>query len=158
MNQGTPGFAAPEARILVVDDLAINIRLIKELMSPCGVKTYASLSGARAVEMVRRERYDLVFMDMMMPEMDGLETVSRIRALGQGDGAGDIAEYFRRLPIVLLSASGFEGRDETLARLGVSDFIVKPIVAARLFGVLERLLPPGKIIAADGPGAADPPA
>ena len=130
-------FSAPDAKILVVDDLAVNIRFIKELLSPCGIKTYACLSGARAVEMVQRERYDLVLMDMMMPEMDGLETVSRIRALGSG---GEADEYFRRLPIVLLSANEIEGHDETLARLGINECMLKPINVAKLFTVLEKLL------------------
>ena len=134
-----PRFTAPDAKSLVVDDFSINIRLIKELVGPYGIKTYASLSGARAVEMVQRERYDLVFMDVMMPEMDGLETVSRIRALGDGDAA----EYFRRLPIVLLSANKVEG---PLAELGVSGFMVKPIVVAGLFDILEKLLPSEKIL------------
>jgi len=143
MSQVTPRFTAPEAKILVVDDLAINIRFIKKLMSPCGIKTYASLTGARAIEMVQRERYDLVFMDMMMPEMDGLETVSHIRALGEGGGSGDLAEYFRHLPIVLLSANEIKEPPE---RLGVSDCMVKPIIVAKLFNIIERLLPPRKII------------
>ncbi|MCL2192177.1 MAG: response regulator [Treponema sp.] len=135
-----PKFTAPGAKILVVDDLAINIRFIKELMNPYGIKTYACLNGARAVEMVQKERYDLIFMDMMMPEMDGLETISHIRELGAGD------EYFRQLPIVLLSASEVEGQGKTLAQLGINYRMVKPIAAAKLFEVLERLLPSEKIL------------
>jgi len=142
----SPRFTAQNVKVLVVDDLAINIRFIKELMNPCGIKTYACLSGARAVEMVQRERYDLVFMDMMMPEMDGLETVSRIRALGAGDRQDGDAEYFRQLPIVLFSANEITGQDETLARLGISDCMEKPVAVAKLFDILERLLPPEKIL------------
>jgi len=148
-----PRFAAPSAKILVVDDLAANIRFLKELMSPCGAKTYAALSGARAIEMMQKERYDIVFMDMMMPEMDGLETIARMRELGAGgiDGAnasGMTAERFRQAPVVLVSASEIDAQDEAIAPLGVSGCLSKPIDAAKLFGILERLLPREKIIPA----------
>jgi len=141
----SPRFTAPSAKILAVDDLAANIRFLKELMSPCLVKTYASLSGARAIEMIQKERYDLVFMDILMPEIDGLETISRIRSLGAGR-TDDEGAYFQRLPIVLLSANEIDERDEALARIGVSDCMVKPIVVAKLFDILERLLPAEKVV------------
>ena len=141
-----PCFAAPSAKVLVVDDLAANIRLLKDLMGPCGVKTYVALNGTRAIEMMQKERYDIVFMDMMMPEMGGLETIARIRALGANDLADAESEYFREVPIVPVSANELDARDETFARFGVSNYMAKPIDVEKLFDILERLLPREKII------------
>ena len=139
-SNGSPRFTAPEAKVLIVDDVPTNVRVVKEVMSPCGVKVYVSLSGAKAVEMVQKGRYDLVFMDQMMPEMDGMEAVRRIRALGGGD------DYFSKLPIVLLTANEATETEETLDRQGINGWITKPVNPVEIFGLLEKLLPAEKII------------
>ena len=138
-------FTAPEAKVLVVDDLPANIRIVKELMSPCGVKTFVSLSGEKAIELIQKDTFDLVFMDQMMPEMDGMETISRIRALAEN--GGDKSGYYRTLPIVLLTANAVTETKEELDRLGINGYITKPINPARLFDTIEKLLPPEKITA-----------
>ena len=136
-------FFAPDAKILVVDDLPANIRIVKELMSPCGVKTYASLSGEKAIELIQKDTFDLVFMDQMMPEMDGMETIARIRALAEN--GGDKSGYYRTLPIVLFTANAVKETQEELGRMGINGCITKPIDPARLLGIIEKLLPPEKI-------------
>ncbi|MDR1471773.1 MAG: transporter substrate-binding domain-containing protein, partial [Synergistaceae bacterium] len=83
-------FTAPRARILIVDDLVTNLHVASGLLSPYRLKADTCTSGAEAIELVQRQEYDMVLMDHMMPEMDGVEAVKRIRALG--------GERFERLP------------------------------------------------------------
>ena len=75
-------FTAPTAKILIVDDISTNLRVAKELMNPYNMNVHTCMSGEKAVEMVKNNRYDLVFMDHMMPGMDGIEATGKIRALG----------------------------------------------------------------------------
>ena len=138
----TARFTAPEAKILIVDDLPTNIRIIQKLLGLCEVKVYISLSGANAIEMVRKESYDLILMDQMMPEMDGMETITAIRAL---EGS-----HFQKLPIVLITANTITDTDETLLQQGINGYIAKPVSAVKLFAILEKLLPPEKIIPLTG--------
>ena len=137
-----PQFTAPEAKVLIVDDTPTDIRIARELLIPCGVKVYISRSGTEAIEMVQKERYDLVFMDQMMPGMGGMEVISRIRDLSADDG------YFRNLPIVALTASTLDGLEEIFAEMGANGFITKPIDQAKLFDIIEKLLPAEKVIRA----------
>ena len=139
-----PRYRAPEAKVLVIDDMPTNIRLIKELLAPCEVKLYIALSGAKAIAMVEKEYYDLIFMDHMMPEMDGLETSSRIRALKSENS--DLSRYYRTVPIILLTANLEPGTDESLSQYGINGCITKPIDLEKLYGTIERMLPPDKII------------
>ena len=142
-------FTAPEAKVLIVDDIPANIRATKELIDPCAVKVYISLNGAKAVEMVQKEHYDLVFMDQIMPEMDGIETIAKIRALKHipGDASGGTqGDYFQKLPIVLLTANATEESEEALAQKGINGWLTKPVDPAALFDTIEKLLPAEKII------------
>ena len=139
-------FTAPEAKVLVVDDVPANIRATKEMMDPCGVKVYVSLSGAKAVEMVQKEHYDLVFMDQIMPEMDGIETIAKIRTLNHTPSDTRNDDYFQKLPIVLLTANATEESEEALALKGINGWITKPVDQVLLFDTIQKLLPAEKII------------
>ena len=110
-------FSAPAANVLVVDDISTNLRVAKELISHYDVNVHTSLSGAEAIEMVRKNHYDAVFMDHMMPEMDGLQTTAAIRALGKED------EYFRTLPVIALTANAISGQKEMFLQNGIDDFL-----------------------------------
>ena len=136
----SPGFSAPEAKILIVDDLPTDVKIATEMIHPCGAQIYAALSGAQAFEMVQNERYDLVFMDQIMPEMDGIETVSRIRSLADDDG------YFHNLRIVVITASTLDGLEESFSSQGIDGFITKPVNQEKLFEIIKKLLPADKII------------
>jgi CheY-like chemotaxis protein len=140
MANGQPHFTAPTAKVLVVDDLPTNIRLVKELLNLCGIKTYVSLSGAKAIEMIQKERYDLVFMDQEMPEMDGIKTIAAIRDMNGNDN------YFCDLPIVMLTANETLETDEELAQKGINGYLTKPLDTEKLFSTLEKLLPADKVI------------
>ncbi|ULQ60565.1 response regulator [Brucepastera parasyntrophica] len=95
-------------------------------------------SGAESVELVRTNRYDIVFMDHMMPEMDGIEATAIIRNMENGDG------YYQNVPIIALTANAVSGVKEMFLRNGMNDFLSKPIEITRLNSILEKWVPPEK--------------
>jgi CheY-like chemotaxis protein len=129
------GFIAPEARVLVVDDLATNLQIAEGLMAPYKMDIDTCISGSEAFIMVKKHRYDLVFMDHMMPEMDGLFATSLIRKLGRED------KYFQNLPIVMLTANAVSGQREMFLKNGINDFLPKPIDVHKLNTILETWIP-----------------
>lgn len=129
-------FVAPTAEILVVDDNAINLTVVKGLMNPLEMKIDTALSGKDAVLMVTDKRYDIIFMDHMMPEMDGVETTRVIRRLLGNNG---------QVPIIALTANAVEGTAETFISEGMNDFVTKPIEMRDMVSKLRRWLPPEKI-------------
>ena len=131
-------FTAPSAKILIVDDISTNLRVAKELMNPYNMNIHTCLSGAEAVDLVQQNRYDLIFMDHMMPGMDGIEATSRIRAMEYGEG------YFRKLPIVALTANAVSGQREMFLQNGINDFLAKPIDIQKMNDILEKWLPAEK--------------
>jgi signal transduction histidine kinase/CheY-like chemotaxis protein/HPt (histidine-containing phosphotransfer) domain-containing protein len=134
-------FIAPEAKVLIVDDIAVNLKVAQGLMSPCKVQVKTCLSGAEAVNLVKNNHYDIVFMDHMMPEMDGVETTAAIRALGE-----DYAE----LPVIALTANAMVGMREMFLNNGFSDYLAKPIEMHKLIEIMERWLPGEKLIKTSG--------
>ena len=133
-------FIAPEAKILIVDDNAINITIAEGLLQPIQAKCYSALSGKDAVEMIRHESFDVILMDHMMPEMDGIETTHVIR-----ETIPEAAET----PIIALTANVLEGVKEMFMKEGMNDFIAKPIDIRDLIAKLKKWIPEGKIIKGD---------
>ncbi|MCD8139134.1 MAG: ATP-binding protein [Planctomycetaceae bacterium] len=129
------------ARVLVVDDNEINLRVARGLMGLSDLECDTAVSGQDALDKARGGRYDLIFMDHMMPEMDGVETTRRLRALG---GA------LREVPIVAFTANSSTGVEAILREAGMNDFLPKPIRKEALIRVLRRWLP------VSGPDAAHP--
>ena len=129
--------SAPQAKILVVDDNEYNLKVAHGLLNLFDIDAATVLSGAKAVEMVSQNDYDIVFMDHMMPEMDGIEAVAKIRELG---------EKYERLAIVALTANAIYGSREMFLANGFNDFISKPIDIKQLRDILNNWLPPEKII------------
>ena len=130
-------FIAPEATILVVDDNLMNIRVVEGLLRPYKIKTSIATSGAEALEKIENMGYDVIFMDHMMPEMDGVETLQRIRQK-QGN-------YFKKVPIVAVTANAVGGMREVFLEEGFQDFIAKPIEVSVMERVLRRILPQEKL-------------
>ncbi|MDR3299949.1 MAG: response regulator [Candidatus Accumulibacter sp.] len=126
-------FVAPLAHILLVDDIQTNLVVAEGLMLPYRMRIDTCQSGREAIEMAQSQRYDIVFMDHMMPEMDGVEATGRIRAL-----AGD---YFRNLPIIALTANAVSGMKEMFLANNMDDYLSKPIEVAKLDAALEKWLP-----------------
>jgi signal transduction histidine kinase/CheY-like chemotaxis protein/HPt (histidine-containing phosphotransfer) domain-containing protein len=129
-------FIAPEARVLVVDDTNTNLRVAEGLLSPYKMRISLCRSGPEAIEAVQEERYDIVFMDHMMPGMDGLEATKRIRSI--------YGDYFRKLPIIALTANAVSGAREMFLSEGLNDFISKPIDIGKLNAVLDKWIPAEK--------------
>ena len=129
-------FVAPEAEILVVDDNAINLTVAKGLLNPLEMKIETALSGKDAVLMVTDKRYDIIFMDHMMPEMDGVETTRVIRRLLGNNG---------QVPIIALTANAVEGTAEMFISEGMNDFVTKPIEMRDMISKLRKWLPSEKI-------------
>ncbi|MCL2026213.1 MAG: ATP-binding protein [Leptospirales bacterium] len=123
---------APKAKILVVDDNEFNLRVAVGLLNLSKIEAATASSGLLALKMVQQIDYDIVFMDHMMPEMDGVETTAAIRALGG---------KFERLTIVSLTANAVQGSREFFLANGFNDFVSKPIDVRELISVLEKWLP-----------------
>jgi signal transduction histidine kinase/CheY-like chemotaxis protein len=128
-------FTAPDFRVLIVDDNATNLKVAEGLLAPYGMKMETCLSGKDALALVKARDYDLVLMDHMMPEMDGIETVAAIRAFGG---------RFKKLPILALTANVVSGMKEMFLANGFDDFLSKPIEISRLDGLIERWVPAEK--------------
>jgi len=136
-------FIAPSARILVVDDIQPNLVVADGLLTPYKSRVDLCSSGARALELVKEQSYDLVFMDHMMPEMDGIETVRHIRQWEKEEKKGAPSN---RLRIVALTANAVSGMKEMFLNEGFDDFIAKPIETLRLKEILKNWLPSEKQI------------
>jgi len=131
-------FTAPNARVLIVDDINTNLKVASGLLSPYNMQIDLCGSGREAIEAIKSNDYDLVFMDHRMPEMDGVEATEIIRALGEDD------PYYRNLPIVALTANAITGMMEVFLKSGFNDFLSKPIDTIKLNAILERLIPKEK--------------
>ncbi|MDR3254379.1 MAG: response regulator [Synergistaceae bacterium] len=129
--------ATDDVRVLVVDDNQINLKVAVAYLARHNVRTDTAESGVEAIRKVREKRYDMIFMDHMMPVMDGIETTKRIRCLPGVSGAP--------LPIIALTANAVAGARESFIEAGMNDFVTKPIDPKALNSVLLKWLPPDKV-------------
>ncbi len=129
-------FTAPEAEVLIVDDNAINLTVATGLLEPLNMRIETALSGKEAVEKITDKRYDIIFMDHMMPELDGVETTRIIRRFHP--------EY-DNVPIIALTANAVEGTKDMFIREGMNDFVAKPIEMRILASKVRQWLPDEKI-------------
>ena len=127
---------APSAKILLVDDNEFNLKVAHGLLMLFGIDAKKAASGKEAIEMVMENEFDIVFMDHMMPEMDGVEATREIRKLG--------GEY-KSLPIIAFTANAVHGAKEMFLVNGFNGFISKPIDMHRLVEVLIEWLPKEKV-------------
>jgi signal transduction histidine kinase/CheY-like chemotaxis protein len=132
-SSGVIRFSFPSARLLVVDDIATNLQVAEGLLAPYLSTVDSCLNGLQAVEMVKRNEYDIIFMDHMMPEMDGIEATAAIRAL-KGD-------RFRTVPVIALTANAVVGMREMFIENGFNDFLSKPKDISKLDEMHERWIP-----------------
>ncbi len=125
-------FTAPDANVLIVDDNTINLSIAVGLLEPLQVKCEVAQSGKEALEKIREKQYDLILMDHMMPEMDGVETSIEIRrTIPDADFT----------PIIALTANVLEGSKEMFLKAGMVDMISKPIDIKELNMKMIKWLP-----------------
>ena len=129
-------FIAPEARILVVDDNAMNLKVVAGLLKQTQVHIDTATSGADCLASLREKSYNLLLLDHMMPDMDGLATLRRIRAEGLG----------KDMPIIALTANAVSGAREMYIDYGFTDYLSKPVVSRDLEKILYTLLPKELVI------------
>jgi two-component system sensor histidine kinase/response regulator len=135
------------ARVLIVEDNDVNRLVASELLAALGVQTRCAASGLEALELVQRQAFDLILMDIQMPGLDGIETTCRLR---QMTGS-------QRTPVVALTAHAMLGDRQRFLDAGMDDYLAKPIEESELIRVLARWLPTERAAAAPKPAADDLP-
>lgn len=129
-------FIAPDAKVLIVDDNAINLTVAEGLLEPLKMKIDTVLSGKEAIGKISVYKYDVILMDHMMPELDGVETTHIIRRFHP--------EY-ADVPIIALTANAVEGTREMFMKEGMNDFVAKPIELRILAAKMKQWLPADKV-------------
>jgi len=131
-------FTAPGTKALIVDDVDTNLKVASGLLAPYMMDIDLCNSGDKAIEAVKSKKYDIIFMDHMMPGMDGVETTQIIRSLGEIDS------YYRKVPIIAFTANAVSGVIDIFMENGFDDFMSKPIDTIVLNTILEKWIPKDK--------------
>ena len=126
-------FTAPEASILIVDDNEMNLKVAQGLLQPLKLRIDTADSGKHALELIRKKKYHMIFMDHMMPVMDGIETTQQIRAMDDN--------YYKTVPIIALTANAVSEAKEKFAKAGMDDFVAKPIEMKEICSCIKKWLP-----------------
>ncbi len=134
-------FKAPGGKALVVDDTSMNLMVMRNMLKHLEMTAVAAQSGEKAMELVKEEKYNAIFMDYMMPGMDGVETTACIRKLAEEQTDEKEAEYFRNVPIIALTGDVSEETQKLFQNAGINDFIEKPVVFDKVKGSLLKWLP-----------------
>lgn len=116
---------------LLVDDVVLNIKVVEKMISPFKFQIRTASNGEQALKAIAEEQPDLILLDLMMPIMDGFETLQRIRAGEAGDP---------NVVVIILSALNSEKDIIRGMNLGANDFITKPVIMQRLNNVIEKHL------------------
>lgn len=132
-----PMVVAPEARVLVVDDNLMNLEVVEALLECTRVQVDLVTSGYDCLKQVAQQHYDLIFLDHMMPQLDGLETYEKMR---------EMPHLCEETPVVVLTANAIEGAREMYLRKGFADYLSKPVSGRALEEMLDKYLPKGKIL------------
>ena len=129
----TEQFTAPLAKILVVDDIKMNLNVIVGLLKRTKIQVDTALSGAEAIDMARKKEYDILFIDHMMPEMDGIETLEKIKK--------DRFALCREKPMIALTANAISGAREFYLKKGFVGYLSKPVDPKLLEKIIIEFLP-----------------
>ena len=133
-------FAAPHARVLVVDDVEMNIRVMQALLQEAQIQVDTAEGGEACLEKVRENHYDMIFLDHMMPEPDGLETFRAMRKL----------KLQEHTPVIMLTANAVLGAREKYLAEGFDDYLSKPVEERELIRLCRQYLPGDLITEVDG--------
>ena len=126
-------FEAPEAKILAVDDLPVNLLVIANLLKETRIKIDPAGSGRECLDKCSQQKYDLILMDHMMPEMDGVQTFEKLH--------GDKSSPNFETPVIMLTANALAGMREQYMDVGFADYVSKPVRGAKLEEAIRRNLP-----------------
>lgn len=136
----TSSFTAKNAHILVVDDVDINLKVMKGLLKQTQLQIDDASSGRECIEAMVQKQYDLVLLDHMMPELDGVETIKLLKE--------DSTHPNQNTPIIMLTANALSGAKEEYLQLGFTDYLSKPVRSDELEAMLIKYLPKDKVLLA----------
>ena len=140
MQRYHESFEAPQAKILVVDDNEMNLSVVKNLLKRTKVDVTCCDRGQTCLELVKREAFDIILLDHMMPEMDGIETLKHLQAMEEN--------CCKDTPVIVLTANAIVGVREMYLAEGFSDYLSKPIIPRKLEAMIRKYLPEEKILSA----------
>ena len=143
--QWKTGFEAPDAHVLVVDDNNVNRKVFMNLLKQTKMKIDEAGSGAEALGKIVKTHYDLIFLDHMMPEMDGIETLHHMETMELGPSGNE------HTPVIMLTANAVVGAEKKYMQEGFSGFLTKPIIPEKLDAIICRLMPQELLIKGSGP-------
>ena len=126
-------FLAPDAKILVVDDVTMNLKVVEGLLKATKIQIDTAVSGSECLECVKTTPYQMIFLDHMMPEMDGLETLEHMKNLADNPNA--------QTPVIMLTANAIVGAKEEYIEAGFTDYLTKPIRETELLEMILKYLP-----------------
>ncbi len=130
-------FTAPHARLLVVDDTPVNLSVFQSLLKRTKVQIDTAGSGDEGIVLYKQKHYDVIFLDHMMPDKDGIETLKEMKIITDSPNS--------ETPIICLTANAISGIREMYINAGFDDYITKPIDPDRLETLLLQYIPKGKI-------------
>lgn len=141
-------FTAPDARVLVVDDNEMNLAVVKALLKKTKIQVTTCMSGRECLDIVSREYFDVILLDHMMPEMDGIETLKHIK---------DTENKCSSVPVIALTANAIVGARAEYISAGFANYLSKPIEGAGLEKMLLQYIPESKvkIVKSEAPEASE---
>lgn len=130
-------FTAPDATILLVDDMNMNLKVISSLLKSTKIKIHTASSGPQCLETIKDTKYDIIFLDHMMPDMDGIETLHIMKNTSHPNNS---------TPVIVLTANVIKGAKEEYLKEGFIDYLPKPVVPAELEEIVLKYLPKDLVI------------
>jgi CheY-like chemotaxis protein len=131
-NQEDEIFSAPDLRVLIVDDIEINVQIAATMLEAFDIYADTAFSGEEAIEICKTKTFDIIFMDHMMPEMDGVEAMLLIRKL---------SDHYKTLPIIALTANAANSAEKFFLQSGFTGFLSKPLEFATLTRCIRNTFP-----------------
>ncbi|MGN0437041.1 MAG: ATP-binding protein [Lachnospiraceae bacterium] len=128
-----PAFVAPAAKILVVDDTPLNLKVMEGLLRPLHAQVITKTSGKECLACIEKTRFDIILLDHMMPELDGIETLQIMK---------NSEHLCKDVPVIVLTANAIVGAREEYIAKGFVDYLSKPVTGAELENILLKYLPP----------------
>lgn len=132
-------FVAPDARILVVDDIEINLKVFVNLLKQLNMQIDVANGGEESIELACKKKYDIIFMDHMMPGLNGIETLEKLKEIETNKNIDT--------PIIMLTANALSGMKEMYLEKGFTDYLSKPIDGKKLEKKIRKYLPEEKLVA-----------